>query len=396
MRNIKAFLIALVLSIISAVGILNYVSDTLPKYSIDYGTWMDESKYACVKGITEVLSEDQTIPIFGSSELRHGMNSKYHAKAVFRNTDMRPFLIGQAGYQSLTHTMTMGAVGNSIKEKKAVLIVSPQWFKIGGVKKTAFGASFSEDAFIEFLKNDNISADNKNEMIQRVRQLTKSNKEMNRKINHDVAWYYKGQEGLVTTPRKEVHNFLVVGKSRSKLILRKKVLLEKDNKEAKETKETIGTVEEPDWNKLKEKAEKRGKIVSRNNGFGMYDSIYEKSYHQYVEGKKKLKKVNYDYNSVEFKDLELFIKICKDLNVEPMVVILPYNGRWYDYMGLKKEERKAYYKKVNTLLDKYKVKRSDLSNKEYASYYFRDNSHLLLKGLVDLNEHIYNFYEFDQ
>lgn len=36
---------------------------------------------------------------------------------------------------------------------------------------------------------------------------------------------------------------------------------------------------------------------------------------------------------------------------------------------------------------------ADLSKMEYENYVFEDDSHLALKGLVNFNEQIYNFYK---
>lgn len=65
---------------------------------------------------------------------------------------MDPIYVGKAGYQSLTHAITLGAVGSQAANKKAVLIVSPQWFKENGVKSTAFEAAFSEEEYIALLE----------------------------------------------------------------------------------------------------------------------------------------------------------------------------------------------------------------------------------------------------
>ena len=79
-----------------------------------------------------------------------------------------------------------------------------------------------------------------------------------------------------------------------------------------------------------------------------------------------------------------------------MVVILPFNGYWYDYTELTAEERSAFYEKVRCIAEDYGAQCADLSGNEYTEYYFEDNSHPALKGLVDLNEAIYEFYRKDK
>lgn len=66
---------------------------------------------------------------------------------------MAPIYVGKAGYQSLTHAITLGAVGSQAANKKAVLIVSPQWFKENGVKSTAFEAAFQKKNILHCWKS---------------------------------------------------------------------------------------------------------------------------------------------------------------------------------------------------------------------------------------------------
>ena len=41
----------------------------------------------------------------------------------------------------------------------------------------------------------------------------------------------------------------------------------------------------------------------------------------------------------------------------------------------------------------YDVQLADMTDGEYEKYYFEDESHLALKGLVTFNEKIYDFYK---
>ena len=52
----------------------------------------------------------------------------------------------------LYHAIAVGSIGETLKGRKIVISVSPQWFKNTGVKEDAFGATYSESNFIEFLK----------------------------------------------------------------------------------------------------------------------------------------------------------------------------------------------------------------------------------------------------
>lgn len=127
----------------------------------------------------------------------------------------------------------------------------------------------------------------------------------------------------------------------------------------------------------------------------MFDSVYKGTYQTLIANGKH-KNPKYTLDSMEFSDLECFLSICREEGIEPLVVILPFNGYWYDYTELTAEERSTFYEKIRCIAEDYGVQCADLSGNEYTEYYFEDNSHPALKGLVDLNEAIYEFYRKDK
>ena len=49
--------------------------------------------------------------------------------------------------------------------------------------------------------------------------------------------------------------------------------------------------------------------------------------------------------------------------------------------------------KIRKIAKEYDVQLADMTDGEYEKYYFEDESHLALKGLVTFNEKIYDFYK---
>lgn len=385
MKNIRAFVLAFVLFLLTAGGIHLLAGNGLPEYHIRYGTWINEAKYASADGLKKLLDSPQSLPIFGSSELRHGQDSAYQGNHIFAGSDMEPVYIGQAGYQSLTHAITAGALGEQLEGRKAVLIVSPQWFKAGGVKQDAFLSAFSEDIFIEFLKDQMLSEETKQYVINRVRELAEGNEEMSSRIERDVKWY--GQEAKNVSERISAggHEFLVKERTDAGLFLKSLFCGMQREDEQNGGKEI-------DFAELYQEAEKEGERIASNNGYGMFDDVYERNYRKLIE-KDQGKKPGYTIDSDEFEDMACFLQVCREHEIEPLVVMLPFNGYWYDYLKLTKEERRAIYDKTEAIVRQYGASCANLSEYEYEPYYFEDNSHPALKGLVNLNEQMYHFFK---
>lgn len=385
MKNIKAFVLAFALFLLTAGGIHALSKNGLPEYHIRYGTWMEEAKYASVNGLKKLLDAGQTLPIFGSSELRHGQNSSYQGNHIFEGADMKPVFIGQAGYQSLTHAITMGALGESLAGRKAVLIISPQWFKEGGVKQDAFLSAFSEDVFIEFLENQAISKETKQYVVNRVNALAAGNEEMGVRIERDVKWYGEGAGNPAQNIFAQGHRLLIKERTDMGLFLKSSLC-------GMRKKEKQGNEKAIDFTKLYQDAEEEGVQIASHNEYGMFDRVYERDYQKQIESGQG-KKPRYTIESEEYEDIRCFLEVCRANQVEPLVVMLPFNGYWYDYLKLTEEERQAIYDKAEALVKEFGAAYADLSGNEYEPYYFEDNSHPALKGLVDLNEQIYGFYK---
>ena len=49
--------------------------------------------------------------------------------------------------------------------------------------------------------------------------------------------------------------------------------------------------------------------------------------------------------------------------------------------------------RIRKIAKEYDVQLADMTDGEYEKYYFEDESHLALKGLVTFNEKIYDFYK---
>lgn len=385
MKNIKAIGIAFLMFIMTVAVIKITINRGMPEYSTRYGTWVSASKFGCNSGMRELLDNDGIVTVFGSSELRHCQKSGFHGDTIYKSTDMKPVFIGKGGYQSLNHAITLGSLGDKLKNKKVVLSVSPQWFKPNGVKKEAFGASYSETNMIAFLKNKDIRDETKQYVLDRIQTLTDEKPAMWNRVQDDVKWYLKNEGNLFDKMRKGIHSFLAKDKAETKLFLAsvsKGFYQCKDDEEKKEI----------DWKKLYKKADKKGRKKTGNNKYGMLDKVYNRRYKKRIENN-DICDLKYSPESIEFQDLQCFLDICKQENIEVLMIMLPLNGRWSDYANYPTERREKIYGRVKAIAERNSIQLADLTHLEYKDYIFEDDSHLALKGLVSFNEQIYNFYK---
>ena len=392
MKTIKAFAVSLLLCALTIVGLHLYSGRGFSAEG-KAGTWVSDAKSQSGSTLKKMAADEKALLIFGSSELRHGQGSGFQGDTIFDGADMNPVYVGKAGYQSLTHAITLGAVGSQAANKKAVLIVSPQWFKENGVKSTAFEAAFSEEEYIALLENPDISQETKDYINGRLQNIMADNENMSERVKKVREWYQPKDDNTAEQPgwleqkKADFHKVLLEEKNNYKVMA--EALM--DGISNHKSKESGAKLSQATWEQLRKEAETEGHKLSDGNDYGMFDSVYKGTYQTLIaNGKHKNPKYTLDY--MEFSDLECFLSICREEGIEPLVVILPFNGYWYDYTELTAEERSVFYEKIRCIAEDYGVQCADLSGNEYTEYYFEDNSHPALKGLVDLNEAIYEFY----
>ncbi|MFV0518342.1 MAG: D-alanyl-lipoteichoic acid biosynthesis protein DltD [Aminipila sp.] len=388
MKRITAFLVALCLFCSTVYGLHIYSEKAINMNNNDFSTWSNKAKFSSTDSIKANLN-DNSIVVFGSSEFQHGQKTIYHPKKMFKDFKFNPMLIGAGYYQCLQHAITLTAIGDEIKTKKVVLLLSPSWFRKEGVKDTAFSSRFSENAYLEMLENNEISSETKDYIIQRTRKL----------LNVDDA----------TLKRVEIYNKVELGQESSFMdrfnyYVYKNVNTEKSRQSVifqwyttmfGEKQNNVRADRDINWKEYEAKAQIQGERKS-DNPFYMTPLGFAKVQCKYNGKKIERKFVNCYSESPEYDDLRCFLDICKEMNVEPLLVSLPVNGYWYDYTGFPKETRSKYYENIRNIAAEYNVELADLSNEEFNKYFFEDSVHLAGKGWVKVNEILYDFYKEDK
>ena len=151
--------------------------------------------------------------------------------------------------------------------------------------------------------------------------------------------------------------------------------------------------EEIDFKRLMERAAEAGAEACANNGFYIRDDYYD-TYVRDVEDERKGSESESSYlESPEYGDLGIFLEVCRETGIEPLIVSIPVNGRWYDWTGFPKKDRQGYYEKVRRICREYGAELADFSDKEYEEYFLKDVMHLGWKGWVYVDEAVYEFWK---
>lgn len=396
MKKISAFLAALALFLFTAATLSLAARRLVPKEEPSFCTWTLEEKENYLSGLKENLLTD-SIPVFGSSEFQHGLDTPYHPANLFADSDFHPLLLGGGYYQSLYHAITLAAIEPYLPSadsghRKAVLILSPQWFRKTGVVDQAFSSRFSEYMYVSMLCNDRLSEETRAYLSSRTHTLlgavdTKTDGHI--QLHEKVLWKQEGT--FAETKYEALWNVFL--KEKDFFQLAADITAAKLTGTWPAASDPDGQTSDIDWSLLLSQAEADG-VRENQNELYISDESYQKLL-PYLPSKKDMNKdAKKGYQkSPEYDDLRCFLRVCRELDIHPLLVILPVNGYYYDYTGFPVTAREGYYENIRHAAAEFQAQTADFSDQEYTKYFFEDRVHIGKTGWVKINESIYRFYK---
>ncbi|MCX2810766.1 D-alanyl-lipoteichoic acid biosynthesis protein DltD [Bacillus sp. ChL18] len=330
----------------------------------------------------KMFEDSRYMPIFGSSELSR--LDEFHPSNYFQvnNQGFTPYLVGKGGDQSLIHAVNFAAHYQQLKGKKLVFIVSPQWFIKKGSDEQHFAPNFSSLQALDLAFNNQIDPAVKKNMMKRMLRF--------KVVQHDavLSELYKG---MVNGQSWKVKAVMPAAKAYYSLLEKKDLYYSMG--ETKGPERTISeNLKGKSWSELKTAAAQLGERSSKSNPFYIDDASYKKIKKK-VKRVKGINKGRTYAKSVEYHDFADMLDILKDAGAEPMFVVIPVNGKWYDYTGFPKKGRTDYYKKVTKQIKAKGFQVADLSKHEYDPYFMKDTIHIAWKGWVYVDKAMEQFYK---
>jgi D-alanine transfer protein len=284
--------------------------------------------------------------------------------------------IGEGYDQSLWQAIAAGAygTGDKIKNRKIMIVVSPQWFFKGSGDQSKFSSKFSYSLYRAFMQSDSISDETKAYVRQRCAALDVDSSKL-AAASHDTVLDAINDAAYATVD---------AWKLRSQLTNIQNIAPEKST--TRLSSESTGQTSEPDWSSLLATAESEGAAACTNNDYGVYDAYWEKNHTYDPELFQNFSEADDEYN-----DLRCLLEVCREVGFEPMVCILQVHGQWYDISDVSSDERQSYYQKIRSICTDAGVTYADFSAYEYEKYFLCDTVHPGWKGWVRIEHAFYDF-----
>ncbi|RDB61705.1 D-alanyl-lipoteichoic acid biosynthesis protein DltD [Gordonibacter sp. 28C] len=279
--------------------------------------------------------------------------------------------IGEAYDQSLWQAVAAGAYGGAAKNGKAMIVVSPQWFFKGNGAQDKFSSKFSYSLYRQFVANPRVSDETKAYVRSRVEALGAD-------AAHVAA---ANRDSVVDAANDAAFSFAEDLRIRSRL---PQVIAQSPLKSA--VRSSGKPTGEPDWKALLAQADASGDAACTTNPYGVYDAYWQKNSRYDAE-----RGQDFEHADEEYGDLACFLDVCRETGIEPLVVILPMHGAWYDREGVDAGTRSVFYERVRSICDDAGAAYADFSSCEYEKYFLCDTVHPGWRGWVRTERAFYDY-----
>ncbi len=379
-RKLHQRLIAAVLGIAVAVCIVIATAILLPRQdahdsSKEYGYLYSGAKSSSVEFVHANLSDDSLL-VLGSSEFSTPARLVPQVPAKTfgtHNYGVRFMLVGEAFDQCLWDTMAIGALAkDGLPQNKVAIIIGLGQFSDGGLDSSTFSTRFSYNLYREFCSNPSIPQDLVSKVQARLLEQGIDETTVRSATPHNPLDMIDGA---------------VIG-SMNDLKLRNQLRETRLEGISKEN----GPVRQPNWSELHAQALRDAQRMSTNNDWGLEDDFYANQLEPAFDSLKDARADEKYTDTPEYDDLELFLATCDACGIEPLVVIQPVHGKYYDHIGINLETRSAAYQHVRSIIQSHpNAKLADFSDHEYDKYFMFDIVHFGWTGWVEAQKALYEF-----
>jgi D-alanine transfer protein len=389
LKKVMAFLLSFVILVSSNIIIVNLIKLL---YYDQVGEVQSEDKYQSMILQEYAIDRQDNLFVYGSSELNF-ISDPFVCYHLFpdKKDDFPVFTVGEGGYLPLIHVLNIGALGKKLAGQRVVFIVSPQWFTESGIDFDTFDANYSDEMFYSLMLNPDIDSSIKTRIADRILDVINGDKNhitndydlnhveymCNLYIRQDMLSRIK-YVALIPYFKLLYYIFRIEDSIDSfQLVITNAALAR-----SAPTQNT-----EIDWNHELQSAENLQKTFSNSNSF-MTNVISDD---KIASDANRLKnsQANTSYTiSPTYEDLTLLFLIFRESGVKPLIVSMPVNGQYYDYIGFDKGKREQYYKKIDEMVSSFGFKFADFSSYEYDPDFTQDSEHLGFKGWVCVDEAI--------
>jgi len=313
------------------------------------------------------------LPVYGSSELN--LRNPRHASALFRDypTGFTVFPVGNFGSTTLVSLQALASVGADLRGKKVVLSLLPGPFLSEAVDPHAYGANFSPVQASELVFSTQLGFGLKQAVARRMLAFpaTVAGDPLLRFALERLADGSPGSRALyyAALPLGKLHNLALRLRDHwdTLAFLRAQV-------GSSPAEHRPGDLE---WDSLLTRAQETAQRKADGNPFGFEGTFWTVHAPEIATQKGAYPPHAVERGlerSAEWADLDLLLRVVRELGGQPLIVGIPMNGGYYDYLGVDAETRRAYYDRLKHVAAAHAVPIVDFSDHDADKFFLVDTA----------------------
>ena len=338
----------------------------------------------------QAFANPNYLPILGSSELEKF--DPFHPSVFSEKykTSYTPFLVGQPGTQSLPLFFYTNSVANQLKDRKMVVIISPQWFTPRGIPADALSAFVSKGEVYTWLNNADPKQETTRLLAGRLLQFPDFNNDL---IIKDSLKSLKKGKAISTVNKLAIQ---IADRFWHKEDITfsyfNTLLNEQSNQESMIKSLAKSLPNKLNYDDLDDAAYQAGQKMADNNPYNIKNSVWSKNLKPNLAHYKDSQQKTSYLASPEYADFQFLLNEFAQNKNDVEFIIQPVNGAWINYTGLSSDMMQKFAEKIRYQLESQGFNHiTDLTPVQDQPYYLGDTIHLGYRGWADVDGAISTF-----
>ena len=155
-----------------------------------------------------------------------------------------------------------------------------------------------------------------------------------------------------------------------------------------------GPAEVPYWERMMAEARTDAAEMGSSNAWGAENAFYTEQLAPALDSLAGARADETYQKSQEYGDLKCFLDVCDFCGIEPLIIIEPVMGPYYDHIGIGRETREAAYARIRDVVAAHPAARlCDFSDHEYEPGFLFDIVHFGWCGWVSCEHALWDFWQ---
>ncbi len=370
--SLAAAVAALVAVVALVAGLRWYSSGRLEK---DFDRLALANLKASRLGLTTdelVLARKDWLAVYGSCELVYPQKNRIDHFFATKPTGFRVAPLGDRGVRSLVMAERFAALGERLRGKRLVVILTPEWFYSSDVGAETYDGNFSVEHALAALTSPTLDPTLKKRLALRMWDypISLNKSPFLEQLATAMAAASRAQQAVRPITRVLAGGFLGVQKELDPVVIARAL---RDSRRAHPDIVSKAEPRKIDWDKEVEESYNEFRNMSGSNPYGFRNTLWEKF--QKKPGYYLTKMSDNDFDArlartKEWEDYDLMLAILNQYGAKPLLISLPVNGRFLSDEGVSRYEWRKYYAAIANVAERYGFPVADFNKFEDDPQFF--------------------------